>query len=120
MVADLALDMGMFGEQIHSVRQAPQSDFPQGGQGLNGEETSRHACFLLISVRQTLQQFFRLNIHKLDLIRLIKDRIRNSLLLGYSGYGGHLIVQAFNVLDIDRRINMNSGLQKFLNILIAL
>ena len=118
-VTALAFDTGMLSEQIHPVRAAPEGNFAQGGQVLDGKDRKRFVLFGRLLSGAALQQLLGLNIDKLNLICLIEYGIRYPILLGYSGYGSHLIVQAFDMLHIDSGVNVDPCLQKLLYVLIA-
>ena len=124
MVIAPALDSGIFRQQIDPVRTAPQSNFTQSSQIFYGKKTDcctfRMIFPINLSACHALQQFRRFNIHQLHLIRLIKNRIRYTLLYQTSGNRSNGIVQAFNMLNIDCRVNIDSGIQQFLYILITL
>ena len=124
MVITPALKPRALGQKIHPVRTAPQGKFPQGSQGLNGKEVGARALRRIIpvdiSTGQTLQQLCRFNIHQFYLIRLIEHGIRDALAHRNAGNGGDGIIQALNMLDIDRRVHIDSGIQQLLHILIPL
>ena len=69
---------------------------------------------------QPVQKLLRLHIHQLHLIGLVKYRIRDPLPHRKSGDGGHGVVQALDVPDIDRGIHVDTGLQQLLHILVTL
>ena len=96
MVISPSLDSCAFGQQIHPVGTAPQSDFTQGGQVFQGKEIGgRLFCLFTpagISDFQAFQQFLRLYIYQLHLVSLVKDRIRDALPHKNTGNGRNHII----------------------------
>ena len=64
--------------------------------------------FINFPVFETLDQHVRLNINQLNLCCPIKNKIWNPLLDVYSGNLSYDIVQTFQVLYINGRIDINS------------
>ena len=70
-------------------------------------------------LQQPLLQPFRLNINKLYLGRPVKYMIRNTLQNGGFQNGKHRILNAFDMLNIQRGINVYARFQQLLDVLIA-
>ncbi len=76
-------------------------------------------CFLVyLPLIQALDQVPRLNIHKLHLVGFVEHRVGNAFLHGNAGDGGDQVVEALDMLYIDRRVNVNAVIQKLCDILI--
>src|SRR3954453_15417188 len=67
-----------------------------------------------------LNQIVRREIDQFDRIRAVENRIRHSLAHSYMSDLGHDIVETFDVLDVYRRIYVDSSGEQFLDIKIAL
>ena len=114
----------LFRNPVYLIRRPPEGNFPQGRKIIQGKKMIHRRAGLLRTVYlpllQPFQKIRRLNIHKLHLIRLIENKVRDPFLYSDSCYGSHDIIQAFQMLHIDRGIYADSFLQQLLNILITL
>ena len=54
-----------------------------------------------------------------DIVGAVDDRIRHGLAHDYVGDLCHDIVETFQMLDVDRRINIDASLQQFFDVLPA-
>ena len=68
---------------------------------------------------QPLQQIDRLQIHQLHLVGGVEYAVRDALGNGHTGDGGHLVVEALQMLYIDGGIDVNACTQQLLHVLIA-
>ena len=80
----------------------------------------RAAARITLALDGEAERQTRICSHKLHLIRLIENKVRDPFLYSDSCYGSHDIIQAFQMLHIDRGIYADSFLQQLLNILITL
>lgn len=61
---------------------------------------------------------WRLDIHKFDLVGVVKHGIGDTLPHEHAGDGGNGVIQTFDVLDIHRCVDIDACFQKLLDILI--
>ena len=124
VITAAVLDPCAFGQQIHPVSAAPQGDLPQSGQVFHSKEWD--GCLLLLilpadtAAGYAFQQLRWLDVHQFHLVRLVKHGIRDALLHRNTGNGGNGVVQALDILDIDRGIHVDAGAKQLPNILVAL
>lgn len=108
MISTAAMNPGTFCQKIYPVGTTPQGDLAQSSQIFRN-------AFCLLSLTDTFpchsfQQLFRLYIHQFHLIRLVEDGIRDTFFHHCSGDGSNHVIQTLNMLDIDRCININTGI----------
>ena len=101
-------------QPLDPVGAAPQGNFPQGGQLLQGQGGEGAAGGL-----QALHQLAGLQIHQLHLVGLVEYIVRNPLPGGNPSDGGNRVVEGFNVADIDSGVDIDAVFQQLLHILIA-
>ena len=115
MIIAVIFDSCGFRQHIHTVGATAKRNFTKSRQILLRKEMINRLLRLNRPVNITrfhsLNQFLRLNVHQLDLTCVIKDGIRNPFIDHDAGYGSDSIVQAFNVLYIDRCIYIDSAIQ---------
>ena len=109
--------------RIDRLRGPPQRQLAKRRQiGFREEVTERARRFLRkidFAGFQPLDQLVGRNVDNLDL-RHFKDAVRHRLADAHPRETRDDIVQALDVLDVDRRVNVDAGGKKFLDILIAL
>ncbi len=100
---------------------SPESHFAQCDQIPLAEEILERLLRLLrhvdFAVFQTLQQVIGGEIDQLDIIGLFKHRVRHRFTHPHSSDLSHHIVQTFQMLHIDGRIDVDARLQQFLHVL---
>ncbi len=105
------------------VRGEAQCDFPQCGQLFLREERQQPLLLLILAVYFSLFEPFdqaaRLDIHQLHLIRLVEYAVRDAFLHGNASDGSDNVVQALDMLNVDRRAYVDSRLQKLFDVLIS-
>ena len=109
---------------IDALGRAPQRQFAQGGQILRLEEALDGArggvLDIDLSLRQALEQFVGRKIDQNDLVGLVEHRIGHGLAHADLGDLQHHVVEAFEVLDVERGPDVDAGGQHFVDILPAL
>ncbi len=112
------------GEASRAVGAAAQCDLAQCREVLDAEEIALRAVGLRRAVHESgleaLVQVLGLDIHELDLVGVIEDAVGDALANDDARDGGHHVVQALDVLDVDRGVDVYAGAQELLDILIAL
>ncbi len=108
----------------HAVGALAQGDLAQGGEVLDGEEVVLRALRLSLAVDeprlQALEEVGGLYVDELDLVGVVKDAVGDALAHDDAGDGGHHVVQALDMLDVDGGVDVDAGAQEFLDILIPL
>jgi len=98
--------------------------FTQRGEvGLGEKRIDRRPRLLRhvdLAFAQTLQQFTRWQVDQQQFVGLLQHPVRQGFAHLYTGDAAHLIVEAFQVLDVDRGVDVDAGGEQFLNILPAL
>ena len=109
---------------VDALRGAPQREFTQGGQIAGRKKIPQGALGLLghinLAVAQPLDQVFRRNVDGLDVARIVEDRIRHGLAHADPRDLRNDAVEAFDMLDVERRIDVDSGRDEFFDIHVAL
>ena len=109
---------------VHPLRGAPQRQLAQSRQ-VAGLEIMPHRPLGLrrdvdLALLQPLDQVFRSQIDQLDIVGPLDHRIRHGLADADTGDLRHHVVQAFDVLDVQRGIDVDAGGEQFLDVQIAL
>jgi len=108
---------------INAIRRAPQRQFAQRDQVAFAKEIANRVLRLLrhvdLAVAQPFEQFFGRKIDQCDFIGLIQNAIRDRLKDADLRDLPHDVVQAFQMLDIDRGIDVNTRVQQFMHVLPA-
>ena len=109
---------------IDALGGAPQRQFAQGGEIAGREIVVERALGLLwhvdLALFQPLHQVVRGQVDHLDVVRPIEDRVRNRLAHPDACDLGHDVVEALDVLDVHRRVDVDAGVQQFFDIEVAL
>ncbi|MCY1165432.1 hypothetical protein D9M73_53380 [compost metagenome] len=102
---------------------APQRYLAQGNQVALAKEVLRRTLGLVRQVDltglQARHQFVGRDIHQDDFIRIVQHRVRYRLMHPDAGDGAHRAIEAFQMLNIQRRPDIDAGLQQFLHVLPA-
>ena len=100
-----------------------QRHLPQGAKIAFAEEPAERAAGDILAVdlalRQAASQFGRRQVDEFDFIGEVEHRIRNGLGNPHAGDAGDRVVQAFQMLDIERGPDIDAGIQDFSHILPA-
>ena len=108
---------------VHTVRSAAQRQLAQCDQIALAEEILNRAFGLVRQVDlaffQALQQFVRRQVHQHHFVGRIEHMVGNGLPHADAGDAADHVVEGFQVLDVDRRIDIDAGGQQLLHILPA-
>ena len=119
MVAAVHLHLG-----VHPRRGGPERQLPERDQVAFPEEAPDGFTGLLgkvdLPVLQALDQVVGGQIDQLDLGRLFQDRVRDRLARGHLGHARDDVVQALEMLDVQRRVDVDPGGEQLLDVLPAL
>ena len=109
---------------VHALRRAPQGELAQGREIGRREVVLERPLGLLgdvdLALLQALDQVVGRQVDELDGIGAVEDGVGHRLAHAHAGDLRHDIVQAFDVLDIDRGIDVDALLQQLLDIEVAL
>jgi len=109
---------------VHMFGRAAQRHFAQRGQDFLAEEILRRGIGALAQIHLALGQpateLLRRQIDQLDGIGLIQDGIRHGLAHRAAGKAAHQIHPAFEMLHIERGVDVNARVEQFDHILVAL
>ncbi|CDD45571.1 putative uncharacterized protein [Clostridium sp. CAG:299] len=107
---------------VNPIRAPAQGNLPQSRKILNGKIGLRRRIFPLFFINraafQAFHQLLRLNIYQFHLICPVKHIVRNPVFDTVLHNCGRNIAEAFNVLGIYCRVDVNSRFQKLLHVLI--
>ncbi len=108
---------------VDPLGHSPQCQFSQGGQIGFAEEVLYGVLGLGGHVDPTgaepLQQAFGRQIDQLDLVGPLQQQVRHRFLHDHPGDLGDDVVEAFQVLDVQRRINVDTGVEQLIHVLPA-
>jgi hypothetical protein len=109
---------------VNALRSTPKSELTQGGKIARRKIVRQcplgGGCHIDLAVMEPLDQIAGCDVDDLDVVGHVDDRIRNSLADTDAGDLGDDVVEAFDVLDIEGRINVDTAVEQFLDIEIAL
>ena len=114
------------GEQlfVHPIGRSTQGKLAQRCEVGGGKEVLERALGLLgnvdLAFLQALDQIVRGQIDELDRIGAVEDPVRNGFVHANAGDLRNDVVQAFDVLNVDGRIDVDAAVEQFLDIQIAL
>ena len=101
---------------IHPLRGRPQRQLAQRDQIALGEEVLRRPLGLLgavdLPLAEAFQQFLGGDVHQLDLVRLFQHRIGQRLADAHAGDPLDDVVDALQVLDVQRRVDVDPRIQQ--------
>ena len=108
---------------IDALGRAPQRELAQREQIALPEEALHGALGLRrdvdLALPEALQQLVRREIDELDLVGPVDDRVGDRLAHDDAGDRGHDVVQALDVLHVERRVDVDAGVQQLLDVLPA-
>ena len=100
---------------------AAQGDLAQRNQIPFAEKVLRCTLGLLRQIDlarfEPCHQLIGRDVHQDDLIGAFQHRVGNGLVHANAGDRAHRVVQTFEVLDIERRPDVDTRIQKFLHVL---
>ena len=73
-----------------------------------------------LALLEPLHQVVRGEVDHLDVVRPVEDRVRHRLAHPDARDLGHDVVEALDVLDVHRRVDVDAGVQQFLDVEVAL
>ena len=109
---------------VDALRRAAQRELAQGGQVAGLEVIPQRALGLGgdidFALAQPLDQVVGRKVDHLDIIGAIENAVRHGLPDADVGNLGNNVVEALDVLDVDRRVDVDTGGEQLLDIEIAL
>ena len=109
---------------VDPLRGAAQREFAQRGQVAGREIVADRALGLVrhidLAVLQPLDQVVGRQVDQLDVVGPVDDRVRHRLAHADAGDPGDDVVQAFDVLDVERGVDVDAGGEQLLDIHVAL
>ncbi|VVN05801.1 hypothetical protein PS662_03586 [Pseudomonas fluorescens] len=118
---ELAITLGQI--VIDLGRSGLHRQFTQGGEVGLGEECIDRRPGLLrhidFAVAQTLEQFARWQVDQQQFVGFLQHPVRQGFADLHAGDPAHLIVETFEVLDVDRGEHVDAGGEQFLDVLPA-
>ncbi len=109
---------------VHPLRRAPQRQFAQRRQVARLEVVLDRPLRLLrqvdLAVVQPLDQVLRREVDQLDVVGAVDDGIRHRLAHPDAGDARDHVVQAFDVLDVQRGVDVDARRQQLLDVQVAL
>ncbi len=110
--------------RVDPVRRGAQRQLAQRDQVALAEEVLDRAPRLLrhvdLALAQALQQLVGRGVDQLDLVGALEHAVRHGLLHADAGDPGHHVVQAFDVLDVHRGVDVDARGEQLLDVLPAL
>ena len=101
-----------------------QHELAQRGQVLLPEEVVQRDLGALaridLACPQPLMQLLRREVDEHDLVRLVQEAVGEGLAHAHPGQLEDRVVEALEVLDVDRRDDVDPGVQDLLDVLVAL
>jgi hypothetical protein len=120
-LAELSIALGQIVIDLRGSRLHRQ--FAQGSEVGLGEKRIDGGPRLLrhvdLAVAQTLKQFTRRQVDQQQFVGFLQHPVRQGFAHLHAGDAAHLIVEAFQVLDVDRGEHVDAGGEQFLNVLPA-
>ncbi len=109
---------------VHALSRAAKSKLPQRREISRREVVIERALRLLrdvdLALFQPLNKFIGRDVDNLDIVCLVEKGIRHRLAHADARDLGHDVVQAFDVLDVERGVDIDPGRQQVLDIEVAL
>ncbi len=109
---------------VHPLGGAAQGKFAQGRQVAGGkvvfDGTARGGRHIDLAIVQALDEVVRCYIDDLDIVGAVDDQVRHRFPHADARDLGDDIVQAFDMLDVERRIDVDAAGEDFLHIHVAL
>ena len=109
---------------LHAAGRLPQRQFAQRNEIALLKEILKSPLRLRRDVdlagREPLHQLVGRDVDQLDFVGSLQHRVRQRFLDRHAGDLGDHVVETFDVLDVERRPNIDAGRKQFLDILPAL
>ena len=109
---------------IHPFGSAPHGQLAQGGEIAFAEKFLDGALGLVgdidFAILQTLDQLIRWQVDQFDVGDIVNYAVGDGLAHDHAGDLGNYIVQAFDVLDVYGAVHIDTGIQKFFHVGVAL
>ena len=108
---------------VQAVGRAAQGQLAQVGEVLLGEEVRERRLGALgavdLAALQTLHEVVGIKVHQLHRRGVVEDAVGDALLHHHLGGGGHLVVQAFQVLHVHGGENVDARVQQLFHVAVA-
>jgi hypothetical protein len=115
--------MGLAQVAVHPVRGGLHRKLAQCGQVGGREERLQRVRRLLrhvdLALLQSLDQFARRQVHQLDVAQAVEHAVGHGLAHAHAGDPVDHVVEAFQVLDVDRGADVDAGVEQFDHVLPA-
>ncbi|MDQ0949059.1 hypothetical protein QFZ24_002982 [Streptomyces phaeochromogenes] len=122
--ADAVLAAVLLEVRVDAVGDPEEGQFAQGGEVAGAEVVGEGRVDLVglvdVAVRHPAAQCLGRHVDQLDLVGPAHDLVRDGLALPYSRYRLDDVTERLQVLDVDRRDDVDSGGEEFLDVLPAL
>ena len=110
--------------RVHALRRPPQGELPQGHEIALAEEV-RDCAFrglwqVDLALAQTLQEIVRRQVHQLHFVRLVEEGVGHRFEYADTGDAADHVADALEVLDVERRVDVDAGVEQLLDVLPAL
>ena len=110
--------------RVDAVGRAPQGDLAERAQ-VGAREEALHGPLGLggdvdLALAQPLEQLARRQVDQLDRVGLVEDRVGHRLADLDAGDLGDDVVEALEVLDVERGVDVDAGVEQLLDVLPAL
>ena len=116
MVAHVGLHL-----RVHPLGGAPERELPERDQVALPEEVPDRLLGLLrqvdLALLQSAEQLVGREIHQLDLVGPLEHGVGDRLAHDHAGDLGHDVVQALDVLDVERRVHGDPGVEQLEHVL---
>ena len=107
--------------RVHALGGAPEGELAQGHQVALAEEVLDGRLRLLgeidLAFLQALQQLVGREVHQLDLIGALEHGVGHRLAHDDAGDLGHDVVEALDVLDVERRVHVDARVEQLEHVL---
>ena len=106
--------------RIDAIRRRAQRELAQRDEIAFAEKRTQRVTHFFVDVNlafaQTLEQFVRRQIDQLDFVGAVEHLVRHGLAHLHAGDLRDDIVEAFDVLHVDGRVDVDAGIEQFLDI----
>ena len=107
--------------RVHAVGRPPQGQLPERDQVALAEEVLDRLLGLLrevdLAFLQALDQLVGGQVHQLDLVGPLEHRVRHRLAHDDAGDLRHEVVEALEVLDVERGVDVDAGVDELEHVL---
>ena len=110
--------------RVHPLRRAAQCQLPERDQVAPPEEAVERALRLVrhvhLALAEPLLEHLGRHVDQLELVGLVEQGIRHRLAHDHAGDLGDDVVQALDVLDVERAVHVDPGPEELLHVLVPL